>query len=166
MAAVRDNAGALTGIHRTWLDPRRPAKADLRSPRKALGRIHRNAVRFGRPLPGGALVAGEGLETVLSIVAAVPGLPAAAALSASHLAAFEPPEGIGLLIVARDSGEDGVTAALRLRNRCRDLGIEAVVAAPRLGDFNDDLVKLGADAVASAIGPLAAASGEQRRSTA
>ena len=37
----------ITGIQRTWLDPRRPAKAPLADPRRALGHLLGNGVRFG-----------------------------------------------------------------------------------------------------------------------
>ncbi|MDE0388134.1 MAG: hypothetical protein OXI75_05515 [Rhodospirillales bacterium] len=36
-------------MQRTWLDPRRPAKAGGAVPRKALERSHGLAVRFGTP---------------------------------------------------------------------------------------------------------------------
>ena len=84
---------AICGVHRTWLDPRLPAKAGVASPRKALGRIHGLAVRFGEPAAGTLLV-GEGIETVLSIVTAIPDTVAAAALSAGSLGAFAPPPGV------------------------------------------------------------------------
>ena len=91
VAAVTNARGALEGVQRTWLDPSRPAKAPLAHPRKALGRIHGHAVRFAMPTRDAAtLLVGEGIETVLSLVAA-PALPAAAALSAGSLAAFVPP---------------------------------------------------------------------------
>ena len=67
-------------MKRTWLDPKRPAKADFVRPRKALGRVHGRAVRFGGSASGATLLAGEGIETVLSVVTAVPGIHAAAAL--------------------------------------------------------------------------------------
>ncbi len=77
-----DNSGsyrAILGVQRTWLDPRRPAKAaGVATPRKALGRIHGLAVRFGSPADGAALLVGEGIETVLSVVTAVPEIDAAA----------------------------------------------------------------------------------------
>ena len=38
---------AIVGVHRTWLDPRHPAKAAVSFPRKTLGRVHGHAVRFG-----------------------------------------------------------------------------------------------------------------------
>ena len=69
--------GAITGVQRTWLDPRSPAKAGVAAPRKALGRIHGLAVRFGAPSDNAPLVVGEGIETVLSLVTAVPEIRAA-----------------------------------------------------------------------------------------
>ena len=84
VAAVTGNDGAVLGVQRTWLHPRSPAKAGVTNPRKALGRIFGHAVRFGA-VPGdglASLVVGEGIETVLSLIAAVPEIDAAAALSA------------------------------------------------------------------------------------
>ena len=51
VAAVTGDGGRIFGVQRTWLDPRRPAKAGVAFPRKALGRIHGLAVRFGAPSP-------------------------------------------------------------------------------------------------------------------
>ena len=153
VASVLDNNDALQGIHRTWLDPDRPDKVNLAEPRKALGPIHTHGVRFGVPKPGDVLIAGEGIETVLSIVTVLPGLPAVATLAASHLGAFIPPPQIGLLLIARDNDRDGIDAALRLRRRSKAAGIAATVVEPRLGDFNDDLQKIGPEAVAAAFTP-------------
>ena len=84
VAAVSGPDGALEGVQRTWLHPDRPAKAPTAPPRKALGRIHGRAVRFAMPTgDAAALLVGEGIETVLSLVAAVPALPAAAELAAA-----------------------------------------------------------------------------------
>ena len=157
VAAVVDHRGALTGIHRTWLDTSEPRKAPLPNPRKALGQLWKNAVRFNRPAPGGALIAGEGLETVLSIVTAIPGIPAAATLSSGHLTAFDPPPDLGLLVIAADSDPEGQLAAQRLARRCRETLCPAHVVLPVQGDFNDDLRNLGPDTIAAAIAPLIAA---------
>ena len=101
VAAVTGNDGAVLGVQRTWLDPRRPAKAGVATARKALGRIFGHAVRFGAvrfgavPADGlASLVVGEGIETVLSLITAVPEIGAAAALSAGSLGAFAPPPGV------------------------------------------------------------------------
>ncbi len=106
VAAVTAGGSTVTGVHRTWLDPRCPAKANLPRPRKALGRVHGLAVRFGDPAAGSLLV-GEGIETVLSIVTALPGTVAAAALSAGSLGAFAPPPGTARLVIARDNDPEG-----------------------------------------------------------
>ena len=147
--------GRLLGVHRTWLDPRRPAKAGVALPRKALGRIRGLAVRFGAPAGGLApLVVGEGIETVLSLVTAVPEIRAAAALSAGSLGAFAPPPGTARLVIARDNDEDGALAAERLARRCAQAGVAATVIVPVGNDFNDDLVDLGAAALRARFAPL------------
>ena len=150
--------GAIVGVHRTWLDPRHPAKADVSFPRKALGRVHGHAVRFGDPSTGTLLV-GEGIETMLSIVTAVPTVTAAAALSAGGLGAFTPPTGIARLVVACDNDEAGERAALRLRRRCFALRIECAVIVSQTGDFNEDIVTLGPHALAARIAPLVCTGG-------
>ena len=151
---------AIAGVHRTWLDPRRPAKANLPRPRKALGRVHGFAVRFGNPAPTTLLV-GEGIETVLSIVTALPGTVAAAALSAGSLGAFAPPPGTARLVIARDNDAEGDRAADRLARRCARAGVAATVIVPEGDDFNDDIVALGAAALRARLAPLFRFAGER-----
>ncbi len=149
VAAVTAHDGDIvTGVHRTWLDPQRPAKAILSSPRKALGRVHGHAVRFGDP-GAGTLLVGEGIETVLSVVTAIPDTVAAAALSAGSLGAFAPPAGVTRLVIARDNDAEGERAALRLAQRCARAGIATTVISPRGEDFNDDLLAFGPAALAA-----------------
>ncbi len=152
--------GALTGVHRTWLDPSHPAKANLPRPRKALGRVHGLAVRFGDPAAATLLV-GEGIETVLSIVSALPDTVAAAALSAGSLGAFAPPPGTARLVIARDNDPEGEQAAERLARRCARAGVAALIVVPEGGDFNDDLVALGSAALAARLAPLFRFAGER-----
>ncbi len=154
VAAVTGDDGRILGVQRTWLDPRSPAKAGVAAPRKALGRIHGLAVRFGAPSDDAPLVVGEGIETVLSLVAAVPEITAAAALSAGSLGAFAPPPRLARLVIARDNDEDGALAAERLARRCARAGIAATVIVPAGNDFNDDLVDLGAAALRARFAPL------------
>ena len=137
VAAVTGDGGAIHGAQRTWLDPAAPAKADVASPRKAISRIHGHAVRFGDlPAEGKAtLLIGEGIETVLSLVTAIPGIAAAAALSAGSLGACAPPPGVARIVIARDNDAEGERAALRLRRRCAGLGVPAAVIVPQRGDF-------------------------------
>ena len=154
VAAVTGDDGTILGVQRTWLDPRSTAKADVANPRKALGRIHGLAVRFGAPSGGAPLVVGEGIETVLSLVTAVPEIRAAAALSAGSLGAFAPPPGLARLVIARDNDEDGALATERLARRCARAGIAATVIIPSGNDFNDDLVALGPAALRARFAPL------------
>ena len=156
VAAVTGDDGAVEGVQRTWLDRKRPAKADLVRPRKALGRVHGRAVRFSGSTSGTTLLAGEGIETVLSLITAVPGIHAAAALSAGSLGAFEPPHDLALLVIARDKDVEGGHAANRLRRHCVERGIPTIVIVPEHSDFNDDLVAFGEETLAARIAPLIA----------
>ena len=145
--------GAVCGVLRTWLDPHQPAKANVIRPRKALGRVHGRAVRFGAP-GAGTLLVGEGIETVLSIVTAIPDTVAAAALSAGSLSAFVPPAGVTRLVVACDNDPEGERAAERLVRRCACARVDAVVVAPSGDDFNSDLVAFGASALRARLAPI------------
>lgn len=102
-------------------------------------------------------VAAAGIETMLSLVEAMPGLPVWAALSSSHLGAVLLPEGVQRLYIAIDRDPAGQRAAERLSARALDAGIAVRVLEPRLGDFNDDLRANGKDALrqhlARQIGP-------------
>ena len=152
VAAVTQPDGRALGVQRTWLDPGTPAKASVASPRKALGKVHGLAVRFGRAggqFPESPLLVGEGIETVLSLVTAVPGIRAAAALSAGSLGAFTPPPGASRIVIARDNDDEGERAVARLALRCARAGVAATVIVPEGGDFNDDLVLLGHHALAA-----------------
>ncbi len=146
IAAVTDLEGTITGVHRTWLDPNgfdpiRLGKAPLAVPRRALGHLLGNAVRFG--VTSEVLAAGEGIETMLSLRCALPTMPMAASLSAGHLAAILLPIGLRRLYIARDADPAGDSAVARLTERAEAIGIEAITLSPKLGDFNDDLRVLG-----------------------
>ena len=164
VAAVAGDDGELQGVHRTWLDPRRPAKAPVGRPRKALGRIHGLAVRFGEPAAASTLLVGEGIETVLSLVSVLPDGAlrpagpsptfAAAALSAGGLGTFVPPIMTARLIIAQDRDEEGGRAARRLQRRCTRLGIASTVLVPERGDFNDELLERGPRRLANKLTPL------------
>ena len=145
--------GAVCGVLRTWLDPTRPAKANVIRPRKALGRVHGRAVRFGAP-GAGTLLVGEGIETVLSVVTAIPDTVAAAALSAGSLSAFVPPAGVTRLVIARDNDPEGERAAKRLALRCACARVDAVVVEPSGEDFNSDLVAFGASALRARLASI------------
>ena len=78
IACVTDLDGRITGVHRTWLDPDgfdrvRLGKAPIDTPRRAMGDLLGNAVRFG--VADDVLAAGEGIETMLSLRYALPSCP-------------------------------------------------------------------------------------------
>ena len=145
IAAVTDGAGVLQGVHRTWLAPDGQGKADVATPRRAMGHLLGNAVRFS-PCDD-VLALGEGIETMLSVSQATPGLPVWAALSSGHLGAVLLPKGLQRLYIAVDRDPAGQRAAERLSARAAQVGVRVIVLEPRLGDFNDDLWADGIDAL-------------------
>jgi len=141
VAAVSDLTGAITGAHRTWLRPDGSGKADVPSPRRAMGELLGNAVRFG--MAGRTMVAGEGIETTLSFRTILPGMPALAGLSAAHLAAIAFPPELRRLYILRDRDPAGDNAVATLMARAACEGIEACAVSPRDNDMNADLQALG-----------------------
>lgn len=154
IASVTDLDGTITGAHRTWLDPKgfsdaTLGRAPIDTPRRAMGSLLGNAVRFG--VAQDVMAAGEGIETMLSLRTVLADMPMAAALSAAHLAAILFPASLRRLYIARDDDPAGDRAADTLVDRAHDVGIEAIPLSPQVGDFNEDLRGFGADALRSAI---------------
>ena len=114
-----------------------------------MGYLLGNAVRFGTAQD--VLIAGEGIETILSLIEALPNLPMVAALSAGHLGAILFPPTLRRLYVAQDRDPAGASAAKRLQTRATVVGIEVVVLIPRLADFNDDLRHHGRKALRAGL---------------
>ncbi|MBR1004065.1 hypothetical protein ABIF65_010207 [Bradyrhizobium japonicum] len=154
IACVTDLQGRITGAHRTWLDPDgfdrvRLGKAPIDTPRRAMGELLGNAVRFG--LVDDVLAAGEGIETMLSLRYVLPTLPMAAALSANHLSSILLPSGLRRLYIARDDDAAGHAVQAALTQRAKEAGIEAITLSPRLGDFNEDLHVFGLEALQAVL---------------
>ncbi|PQA89246.1 DUF7146 domain-containing protein [Hyphococcus luteus] len=149
IAAITDHAGALQGVHRSWIDMRGREPIVLR--RRILGKARGHGVFLGGR--GRNALAGEGLETVLSICGMIEGVRCYAALSAVKLASWTwPADASGIFIaVDRDRHGAGEQAARRLAARAHAHGTAARLLFPRLGDFNDDLRIVGAAALASAL---------------
>jgi hypothetical protein len=149
IASVTDLDNRITGAHRTWLSPDGSGKAPIYTPRRAMGDLLGNAVRFDRATH--VMAAGEGIETMLSLRMALPHMPMVAALSAAHLAAILFPATLRRLYIARDDDLAGDNAMASLVERAQAVGIEAITLSPRLGDFNEDLRTLGIDALRAAV---------------
>ena len=154
IAAVTDLDGRITGAHRTYLDPDAlhmsgNGKAPVDTPRRAMGLLLGNAVRFGTA--DDVMAAGEGIETMLSLGCVLPDMPMAAALSAAHLGAILLPAQLRRLYILRDDDPAGDNAMESLSARAGVNGIEAIPLSPRCGDFNEDLRNFGIDALRAAL---------------
>lgn len=141
IASVTDLGGRITGAHRTWLALDGRGKAPIDTPRRAMGDLLGHAVRFD--VARDVMAAGEGIETILSLRMASPRMPMAAALSAAHLAAILFPPTLRRLYIVRDDDPAGDGARDSLIERANSAGIEAIVLSPKLGDFNEDLRRIG-----------------------
>jgi phage/plasmid primase-like uncharacterized protein len=149
IAKVTAHDGAVTGVHRTWLAPDGAGKAPIDTPRRAMGLLLGNAVRFGAA--DDVLAVGEGIETVLSLRCALPAMPMAAALSAGHLAALEFPAALRRLYIVHDTDAAGEMAATTLTERARAVGIDALILSPQRKDLNEDLRAFGLGAVRASV---------------
>ena len=145
IAAVTDRDGDITGAHRTWLARDGSGKAPRDPPRKAMGDLLGNAVRFGTAQD--VIAAGEGIETILSLRQLLPQMPMAAALSAGHLAAILFPAHLRRLYIVRDNDPAGDSARDKLVERALAAGIETITLSPMMGDFNEDLTSCGLHAL-------------------
>jgi hypothetical protein len=145
IAAVTDLTGTITGVQRTWLAPDGRGKAPIEHPRKAMGNLLGHGVRFG--VAGTVMMAGEGIETMLSLRHALPDMAMVAALSSAHLAAMNFPQTLRRLYIASDNDPAGDAASSALVDRAHAAGIEAIVLSPMLGDFNEDLANFGVAAL-------------------
>ena len=156
LAAITDNDGKITGVARTWLDIERRCVADLAEPKRVMGTLYGNAVRFGRK--DGILGIGEGVETMLSVGSILPALPLAACLTATHLGLFEIPDHVGELWIFRDLDDAGERGANTLAERALESGRRVVIHEPVFGDFNDDLWAFDEEGIynrmVAEIGPL------------
>lgn len=143
LAKITDNQGNITGCARTYLDPTTGGIADLRNPKRILGQLHGNAVRFWSGSNPADLIVGEGLENTLSVGSALPEFNLASCLTATHLGLFIPPSGINRIWIARDNDAAGERAAQTLASKFGSSGIECRNLVPQLGDFNEDLLAFG-----------------------
>jgi len=149
IAAATDASGTITGVHRTWLEPAGTAKATVSTPRRSMGLINGQGVRIGKA--SSIVAVGEGLETMLSLRVVLPNLPIVAAGSANHLDALLLTEGLQRLYVAEDDDPAGRRATASVMTTAEAVGIEAMRLTPALGDFNDDLLQLGREALHTAL---------------
>lgn len=139
LALVRDPAGEVRALHRTFLtiDGR---KADVDPVRMVMGSLPSGcAVRLTNtgPIMGVA----EGIETALS-ASILFGVPTWAALNDNRLAAWSPPEGVREVVVFADNDENfaGQRAAHQLRERLGSkFSVKIELPTTAGSDWNDEL---------------------------
>ena len=150
IAAVTDGEGEIVGVHRTWLDPA-GGKAPVACPRRAMGWLLGNGVRFGAAGP--VMAAGEGIETILSLRPFLPEMPMIAGLSAVHLGAIAFPPALQRLYVACDRDPAGAAAFATLTERATSASVDIVPLHPEQGDFNSDLCAMQPARFAERLAP-------------
>lgn len=142
IAAVQDLDGKCVSLHRTFLQDGHKAAVD--SPRMLMPGTLPNgsAVRLGAP--GEILGIAEGIETALS-ASDIYQIPTWAALNASLLAEWEPPQGVTEVAVFGDNDESftGHAASYQLARRLQRKGLKVTVHIPQDAgtDWNDVAMK-------------------------
>jgi DNA primase len=171
ISAIVNGQGTFLSLHRTWICRGRDGrvrKADLRDPKKSLGKFGGGAIRL-YPMPfyasgGLTLYVGEGIETSLSIVEALRRRPdrlarAAvwAGVSLTNMSRLQLPmadDGLAqaferVVIVMDNDMKDtkgALTCELLARERWEPRAIEVrVVYPPRGSDLNDVLTNSTAE---------------------
>jgi len=148
VAKVQDAAGLSVALHRTYLDPDGPGKADVPKPKKAQGPTAAAAVRLAEPVD--VLAVTEGIETGIAVLEAT-GTPTYAALSAGGLEDVQVPPRVKRveLWADRDETATGQKAAAEAAARLWSEGREVVVLLPpQVGrDWLDVFTSDGAEAL-------------------
>jgi putative DNA primase/helicase len=141
VAVVQDPEGANVTLHRTFLRPDGKAKAEMETPRRLMpGKLPDGACVRLSEYTGGPLGIAEGIETAKA-ASALYEIPVWAALNASMLARWQPPEGCDEVAVFADNDPKfgGQAAAFTLAHRLACKGLTVTVHLPEVpgDDFAD-----------------------------
>jgi putative DNA primase/helicase len=150
LAPVVDVDGEQIGVHMTFLRPDGAGKADLPKEfqRECRGALAGGAIRLMPFDPGVELILCEGVETGLA-AAELFALPCWSAVYAGGLRSVALPTDVRRIVIAADNDVSGAGQrnALAAYDRWTAEGRGArIVCPPTTGDFNDVLIKRGADA--------------------
>lgn len=137
VAAVQAPDRRVVAVHRTYLDPSGTRKAQVHTPKMALGPIGDGAVRLAAA--GARLGLAEGIETALSAMQLF-GIPCWAALGA-RMDKVVVPFTVEEVTIFADNGGPGREAAEKAAARFTSEGRAAVLRFPPEGDgdWNDTL---------------------------
>ncbi len=144
LALVTDKSGVPVQLHRTFLDPSGARKAEIDKPRLFMkGPIAKGASVRLFPFQGGEIGIAEGIETAIA-ASILYDLPVWAALNASLLAGWVPPEGCRFVRIFADNDEHhvGREAARKLARRLSADRLQVKISMPSevCADCNDVLL--------------------------
>lgn len=143
IAAVQGPDRTVAAVHRTFSRPGGGGKAQVTTPKMALGPISNGAVRLA---PAAAdLGLAEGIETALSAMQLF-GTPCWAALG-SRLDRIALPDIVRHVVLYADNGVNGVAAAQKAIEAFtgRDRKVTLMLPPEGFGDWNDALAALEAE---------------------
>lgn len=130
---------SVEAVQVTYLDPRKPRKAQVSTPRKSHGRIAGAAIRLAKA--DRYLLLAEGLESCLSAMLATD-LPGWATAGTSGLRSLILPDHVTEITIAADADDAGEQAAQTAAKRWTEEGRTVRIARPPTGqDFNDALTE-------------------------
>ncbi|MFZ6761315.1 DUF7146 domain-containing protein [Pseudoroseomonas sp. WGS1072] len=155
LAAICEPGGRHVATQRIWIAPDRTGvwrKAPLKNAKKVIGSFAGGIVPLwrgssGQPLKlaamGEEVVVAEGIETALSIAAAVPEMRIISAISLGNMASINLPPAITKVVIGADNDDHNSSAAQALQravDRFIAEGREVRIARSPIGsDFNDAL---------------------------
>jgi DNA primase len=140
VAAVRDVAGAVTGIQRIWLADDGQGKAAIAAPKRSLGQVKGGAIRLGELDGTGCLSVCEGPEDGLSLRDMLGGR-VWVAVGATFLPAMQFPLEVRSIVIGADNDPAGRRAAEDAARAYAGRGLSVRIIRPLTGckDFNDEL---------------------------
>lgn len=140
VAAVRDKAGAVTGIQRIFLRDDGMGKADMAKPKLSLGAVKGGAIRLGDLNSSGMVTVCEGPEDGLSLLAMGAG-PVWVAAGATFLPHMVFPAEVRSVVIGADNDPAGSQAAQDAAHAFAARGLSVRIIRPLewAKDFNDEL---------------------------
>ncbi len=136
LSAVRDKAGIVRAVHRTFLKSDGSGKASVNPAKMSLGPLVGASVHLASAGP--ILAISEGIETGLSVMQET-GLPVWAALSTAGMIGLELPEVAQQIFLMADNDAPGLKAAKAAATKwaCQGRTIKIVFPPIPGSDFND-----------------------------
>lgn len=131
--------GTIQAIHRIYLNERSDAKAELASPKMALGPIRGAGIWFGEV--NDKIYIAEGPENALSILSMGRG-PVVSTINATNFSNLSIPDSVKIIILCPDNDKAGIFNSKKALKAYKRKGRVIKIALPPPGkDFNDMLME-------------------------